>query len=118
MSGNKKKEGKSKDEPEAQLEEEEDFFNMEELFERRPKIVEKIFKLLDNKSLTICREVSTSWKEFIDTRKYPWTRICQKFYPSDQDRMSNNFEFLNKSGLNFDCFLKKNVNSLFSTFLH
>mgnify|MGYP001158913434 FL=1 len=104
MSGNKKKEGKSKDEPEAQLEEEEDFFNMEELFERRPKIVEKIFKLLDNKSLTICREVSTSWKEFIDTRKYPWTRICQKFYPSDQDRMSNNFEILNKSGLSFERF--------------
>ena len=103
MSGNKKKEGKNKDEPEAQPEEEEDFFNMEELFERRPKIVEKIFKFLDNKSLTICREVSTAWKEFIDKRNYPWTRICQKYYPSDQDRISNNFQSLDNYHLFVTC---------------
>ena len=103
MSDKKKKEGKAKDEPEPE-EEEEEFFNMEELFERRPKIVEKIFKLLDNKSLTICREVSTAWKEFIDKRNYPWTRICKKNYPSDQDRMSNNFQSLDN-------------NYLFATFL-
>ena len=102
----KRKEGKTKDgEPlPAQPEEEEDFFNMEELFERRPKIVEKIFEFLDNKSLTICREISTAWKEFIDKRKYPWTRICEKNYPSDQDRISNNFQSLDN-------------NYLFATFL-
>ena len=94
----KRKEGKDSKLP-AQAEEEEVFFPIEELFERRPKIVEKIFKCLDNTSLTICREVCTAWKEFIDTRNYPWTRICRKFYPSDQDRISNNFESLNKSGL-------------------
>ena len=92
----KKKEGKTKEE-EKKPEEEEEFFNMKELFERRPKIVEKIFKFLDNKSLTICREVSTAWKEFIDTRNYPWTRICRKFYPSDQDRISNNFQSLDNN---------------------
>ena len=102
----KRKEGKIKDgEPlPPQPKEEEEFFNMEELFERRPKIVEKIFEFLDNKSLTICRKVSTGWKEFIDKRNYPWTRICKKKYPSDQDRISNNFQILDN-------------NYLFATFL-
>ena len=50
---------------------------MEYLIERFPHIAEQIFQQLDNKSLSICREVNKVWKNFIDERNYPWIRIVQ-----------------------------------------
>ena len=48
---------------------------MEELIARFSHIVKQIFEQLDNKSLTNCREVSKSWKKFIDERNMSWVRI-------------------------------------------
>jgi len=50
-------------------------FKMTEIIERYPHVAEQIFKELDNKSLSKCREVAKSWKDLIDRRNYPWTRI-------------------------------------------
>ena len=44
-------------------------------YQRFPHITEKIFQKLDNKSLTNCREVSKSWKEYIDNKNLSWIRI-------------------------------------------
>ena len=62
-------------------------FDVEYLLRKRHNIVEFIFEYLDNKSLTTCREVSNSWKNFIDKRNYPWTRIVDKFYPKEVDKI-------------------------------
>ena len=50
---------------------------MEDFFERFPHIIEKIFETLDDKSLTTCREVSTTWQKFIDERNLSWIRIVK-----------------------------------------
>ena len=44
-----------------------------------PHIGERIFKALDNQSLTKCREVCKSWKGIIDRKNIPWNRILMKF---------------------------------------
>merc|ERR1712156_1053324 len=50
---------------------------VEDFFERFPHIIEKIFETLDDKSLTTCREVSTTWQKFIDERNLSWIRIVK-----------------------------------------
>ena len=42
---------------------------MEDVIFRFPHLAEKIFDSLENKSLTICREVSTSWNDFVSKKK-------------------------------------------------
>ena len=64
-----------------------DSFDVEYLLRKRHNILENIFEYLDNQSLTTCREVSNSWKNFIDKRNYPWTRIVDKFYPKEVDKI-------------------------------
>ena len=55
---------------------------MEEVLLRFPHIGYQIFKQLNNPFLTNCREVSNSWKNFIDNEKLPWIRmIIQKIKP-------------------------------------
>ena len=66
MSSNKGKRNKKVVEVDSEEEDDPSIFPMKELIARRPKIVEKIFEMLDNKSLTECREVSTFWRKFID----------------------------------------------------
>ena len=44
-----------------------------------PHIGERIFKALDNQSLTKCREVCKSWQKLIDHKNIPWNRILMKF---------------------------------------
>ena len=48
---------------------------MEEVLLRFPHIGHQIFEQLNNSFLTNCREVSNSWKNFIDNERLPWTRI-------------------------------------------
>ena len=38
-------------------------------------VSEQIFGQLDNKSLSNCREVSSSWHDCIDNKKLSWIRI-------------------------------------------
>ena len=57
---------------------------MEDLLLRIPHIPEQIFGYLDSKSLTNCREVSRSWKEFIDNKQIIWTRILDKYCGTEQ----------------------------------
>ena len=44
------------------------FLNPFKFFQGFQHITEKIFKKLDNKSLTDCREVTKSWKKYISLR--------------------------------------------------
>ena len=44
-------------------------------YPRFSHIIEKIFKTLDNKSLSNCREVAKSWQNLIDDRKLSWIQI-------------------------------------------
>ena len=47
-----------------------------EIFNSRfSHISENIFEQLDNKSLSNCREVTKSWKRFIDNKNYSWIQI-------------------------------------------
>ena len=55
---------------------------MEVICLRFPHIADKIFELLNNKSLTKCREVHKTWLWFIDSADFPWCRIL-KNYPME-----------------------------------
>ena len=66
-----------------------DSFDVEYLLRKRHNILENIFEYLDNQSLTTCREVSNSWKNFIDKRNYPWTRIVDLYFPKEVDKIGN-----------------------------
>ena len=44
-------------------------------YPRFPHIVENIFKQLDKKSLSNCKEVAKSWQTPIDDMKLPWVQI-------------------------------------------
>ena len=48
---------------------------MEVLTLRIPHVAEQIFEQLDTKSLTNCREVAKSWRNFIDNKNFPWLQI-------------------------------------------
>ena len=62
---------------------------------RFPHISEQILKELDNKSLTLCRELSTSMCDFIDNTKIPWMRIIQKSLP-DWDNQKESWSILRR----------------------
>ena len=51
------------------------FLNPSVFYQGFAHIAEQIFKQLDNKSLTSCREVSKSWQDCIDDRNLSWIRI-------------------------------------------
>ena len=48
---------------------------MEEVFLRFPHIGIQFFEKLDDSNLAKCREVSKSWKNFIDSEELPRKRI-------------------------------------------
>ena len=50
---------------------------MEELILRFGHITKQIFSNLDDKSLSDCREVSKSWRNFLDGQKFLHIRIIQ-----------------------------------------
>ena len=50
---------------------------MEELIMRFPHLAEKIFGSLENKSLTTCREVSKSWNNFVQRKKFFLIRVIE-----------------------------------------
>ena len=61
-------------------------------YPRFPHIPEKIFGLLDKKSLKHCREVAKSWQNCIDNRNLLWNKIAE-------DEGSNEaFQFACKNG--------------------
>ena len=53
---------------------------MEEVIQRFPHLAEQISEILDDQSLTKCRNVGRSWKKLIDANDKmiddKWTRIC------------------------------------------
>ena len=50
---------------------------LDEMMLRFPHIVQDVFKELDNKSLTNCRDVSRASCDFIDNKKFYWIRKIQ-----------------------------------------
>ena len=58
---------------------------MDELVLKCPHIPEQIFGYLDDRSLSICRGVSKSWRIFIDSKKLAWIRILNKYYGSEKN---------------------------------
>ena len=58
---------------------------MEEVFLRFPHIGIKIFEKLDDSNLAKCREVSKSWKNFIDSEELPRKRIHRNWEKTLQD---------------------------------
>ena len=48
---------------------------IQDLMLKFPHLPEKIFKKLDNKSLSKCREVSRSWVNIIDEKNHLWLRV-------------------------------------------
>ena len=59
---------------------------MEDLNLRFPHISWQIFANLSNKDLAQCREVSTSFCDFIDNEKIPWIRMIKKYVQSPQQQ--------------------------------
>ena len=49
--------------------------NMEVMLLRFPHLAEQICKELGNQDLMKCKELSRSWKKFIEDEKFYWTRI-------------------------------------------
>ena len=49
------------------------FLNPSVFYQGFAHVAEQIFKKLDNKSLTNCREVSKSWRDCIDDRNLSWS---------------------------------------------
>ena len=52
---------------------------LDEIMLRFPHIVQDVFKELDNKSLTNCRNVSRACCDFIDDEKFNWVRKIQNY---------------------------------------
>ena len=52
---------------------------MESIFARIPDLGEKIFKEIDNQSLVKCKEVQSSWYNFINEEKVLWFRMIQNY---------------------------------------
>ena len=66
---------------------------MEEVFMRFPHIGIQFFEKLDDSNLAKCREVSKSWKNFIDSKELPRKRIHQNWEKTLQLSLH---EFTNK----------------------
>ena len=50
---------------------------METIIWNFPHIAGQIFEKLDDKSLKICTEVSTVWRDFIENEKFYWSRVTK-----------------------------------------
>ena len=55
----------------------EQLLGMEEVMSRFPYLMERILKIMDDKGLVKCRELSRRLQGFIDRREYPWLRIVK-----------------------------------------
>ena len=67
---------------------------MEEVFLRFPHLSEDIFNALDNKTFTICKEVSKVWYNYLDDQKFVQERrvgiikkMIKKFKPDFQQNL-------------------------------
>ena len=69
---------------------------MENVLLRFPHIGCQIFDQLNNPLLTNCREVSNSWKNFVDNERLPWTRIIVHYIKPLQSSWR---KFLQKSNI-------------------
>ena len=68
---------------------------MDEIFARFPHIGEQILAKLDNQTLTSCRQVSQSWRSFLDNGKMLWLRsITNYIEPTNSGQWKN---FVKKS---------------------
>ena len=57
---------------------------MEQVILRFPHLAEKIFAQLDNLSLARCREVSKTWKSFLDQKKFLHIRCIQSYIENEK----------------------------------
>ena len=57
---------------------------MEQVILRFPHLAEKIFAQLDNLSLAKCREVSKTWKSFLDQQKFLHIRCIQSYIENEK----------------------------------
>ena len=53
---------------------------MDEVILRFPTIANNLFKEIDNKGLTRCKEVSKLWRDFINDQKDLWLRKMRLQY--------------------------------------
>ena len=58
---------------------------MDEILIRFPVVGQEIFKQLDDKSLTKCREVSKVCCDFMDTDSLLWRRRIQKYSKNESE---------------------------------
>ena len=58
---------------------------MESIFAKIPDLGEKIFKELDSQSLVKCKEVQSSWYDFINAEKVLWIRMIQNYIGCDNE---------------------------------
>ena len=49
------------------------------------QLIQDIFELLDDKSLTNCKIASKSWSDFIDHKKFPFIRKIQELRKNMKD---------------------------------
>ena len=61
---------------------------MDNFILRIPLVAEEIFSNLDNQNLNKSREISRSWKTFLDNNKLLGTRIIQEYNISSQHKKS------------------------------
>ena len=60
-------------------------FPIEEIFARFPNLSECVFGRLDDQSLASSREVSKTWRDFVDSQRIYWIRKILK-YANPQSR--------------------------------
>ena len=58
---------------------ENDQITIQEIFARFPNLTEGIFGRLDDQSFASCREVSKTWRDFVDSQRIYWIRKILKY---------------------------------------
>ena len=89
---------------------------MEQVILRFPHLAEKIFAQLDNLSLTRCREVSKTWKSFLDQQKFLHIRCIQSYIENEKkDDIGDLWKkFFNISNTEMILLLKTAVENVYS----
>ena len=85
---------------------------MEIFFSRFPLIADEVFVQLNHKSITACREVSKSWQNYIDCKKFCWIRIVN--VPKIIEKNDKHFYLALRSGQSivFGLILEKHKNQI------
>ena len=87
---------------------------MEEVVLRFPHLSEKIFAQLDNLGLSRCREVSKTWKTFLDQRKFFHIRSIQSSFEKKHKIEEPWKKFFNDSNTEMIILLSSAVKEVYS----